>query len=287
MLVLDVVALQSAVSPVLKKAAVPTDYAIELNGVNFALDGRELLSRIDMAIENGRVTAIMGTSGAGKTTLLRLITGQLRAQSGRVRVLGREVGLLSQQELYQLRLQMGFLFQQGALFSDLSVFENVAFSLREHTRLPESLIRNIVLMKLHIVGLRGASALRPSELSGGMARRVALARAIAMDPAILLCDEPFTGLDPIATGVVQRLLRTMNEALGMTVIVVSHDVPEIESFAHMSFLLANGRIAAAGRPGDLRRSQIELVRQFMDGAADGPIPFHYPAPDYYSQLLGR
>jgi phospholipid/cholesterol/gamma-HCH transport system ATP-binding protein len=194
---------------------------------------------------------------------------------------------LPQRELFGLRRRMGMLFQNGALLTDLSVFENVAFPLREHTRLPESLVRQLVLTKLHAVGLRGAANLMPAELSGGMNRRVALARAIVMDPEVLIYDEPFVGLDPISMGVIVRLIRQMNEALGITSIVVSHDVEELAAIAHESFLLSQGKVVASGTPAELRASNLEVVRQFMEGIADGPVPFHYPAPDYFEQLLSR
>jgi phospholipid/cholesterol/gamma-HCH transport system ATP-binding protein len=228
----------------------------------------------------------MGPSGAGKTTLLRLITGEVYPDSGRVMVASGDVRTLSRADLLHLRLRMGVLFQQGALFSDLDVFENVAFPLRQHTDLPESLIRLVVLLKLHAVGLRGAAALMPAELSGGMQRRVALARAVALDPPVLLCDEPFVGLDPISTGVVMRLLKTLNAALHTTTVIVSHDVAEVEEVAHTSCILANGVIAASGRPSELRRDASGVVKQFLSGSPDGPVPFHYPAPDYATELLG-
>jgi phospholipid/cholesterol/gamma-HCH transport system ATP-binding protein len=258
---------------------------IEIAGLCYSVGGHPVFSGLDIAIPRGRITAIMGPSGTGKTTLLRLITGQIRADAGRITVDGEDVGMLSERELQRLRLRMGFLFQEGALFTDSNVFDNVAFPLREHTDLPESLIRHVVLTKLHSVGLRGAAPLMPSELSGGMARRVALARAIVMEPAMLFCDEPFTGLDPISIGVVARLIRQMNEALGITSVVVSHDVDEMMHLADAIFVLADGRVIAAGNPAELKRSRSELVQQFIRGVPDGPVPFHYPAPDYERQLL--
>jgi phospholipid/cholesterol/gamma-HCH transport system ATP-binding protein len=222
------------------------------------------------------------TDGA---SLLRLLTGQAEPVAGSVRVLGQEVPGLGRKDLFALRRRMGMLFQNGALLTDLDVFENVAFPVRAHTKLPESLVRQLVLTKLHAVGLRGAARLMPSELSGGMARRVALARAIVMDPEILIYDEPFVGLDPISMGVICRLIKQMNEALGITSIVVSHDVQELASIAHDSFLLSGGRVVASGTPEELNRSDVPEVRQFMGGLADGPVAFHYPAADYSAELL--
>jgi phospholipid/cholesterol/gamma-HCH transport system ATP-binding protein len=228
----------------------------------------------------------MGPSGTGKTTLLRMITGQLRPHGGTVTVAGQNVAELSRSKLFDLRRRMGMLFQNSALLTDFSVFENVAFPLRENTRLPDELIRHVVLTKLNAVGLRGAADLMPSELSGGMSRRVAMARAIVMDPELLLYDEPFSGLDPISLGVVLRLIRVNNDALGLTSVVVSHDVAEITQIADYCFVISEGKVIASGTPKNLAGSSSELVRQFMTGAADGPVPFHYPAPDYALQLLG-
>lgn len=242
---------------------------------------------LDLGILRGQVTAIMGPSGTGKTTLLRLITGQLQAGAGQVLVEGRDVSRLDRRELYAMRRRMGMLFQNGALLTDLDVFENVAFPLREHARLPERLVRTIVLTKLQAVGLRGAARLRPQELSGGMARRVALARAIVMDPELLLYDEPFAGLDPISMGVVLRLIRSLNDALGISSVVVTHDVNEISQIADESYILSGGRVVASGTPSELREHPSPIVHQFMDGLADGPVSFHYPAPDYRQQLLDR
>jgi phospholipid/cholesterol/gamma-HCH transport system ATP-binding protein len=258
---------------------------VRLDGVAYRVGGRAIFDGLDVAIEPGKVTAIMGPSGTGKTTLLRLITGQVRPSAGTVTVGGTDVGSLSENGLYDLRKRMGMLFQNGALLTDLDVYENVAFPLREHTRLPESLVSRIVLMKLQSVGLRGAARLMPAELSGGMARRVALARAIVMDPELLIYDEPFAGLDPIAMGVVLRLIRDTNDALGITSIVVSHDVHEISLLADTTYLLSGGRVIAHGAPAELREHSSEAVRQFMNGLADGPVPFHYPAPDYARQML--
>ncbi|HEU4781364.1 MAG TPA: ATP-binding cassette domain-containing protein [Steroidobacteraceae bacterium] len=251
----------------------------------FSVGGRKIFDGLDIMARRGRITAFMGPSGTGKTTLLRLITGQAKAQRGTVRVFGDEVSTMSSKELFALRRRMGMLFQNGALLTDETVYENVAFPLRAHTKLPESLIRQLVLTKLHAVGLRGAVNLTPAELSGGMARRVALARAIVMDPDVLIYDEPFVGLDPISMGVICRLIKQMNEALGITSIVVSHDVHELATIAHDSFLLSSGKVVASGTPGELNASQAPEVRQFMGGLADGPVPFHYPAPEYFPQLL--
>jgi phospholipid/cholesterol/gamma-HCH transport system ATP-binding protein len=269
--------------------AVPTapagDVVVAVRDVHYAAGGRPIFAGLDVEVRRGRITAIMGPSGTGKTTLLRLITAQIRPERGTVQVFGRDLAALGRREIYGLRRRMGMLFQNGALLTDMDVFENVAFPVREHTDLPEPLIRLLVLTKLQAVGLRGAANLMPGELSGGMARRVALARAIVMDPELLIYDEPFVGLDPISLGVILRLIKHMNEALGITSVVVSHDVHELASIADDSYLLSAGRVAAAGAPAQLRESNSAAVRQFMTGAADGPVPFHYPAPDYATQLL--
>jgi len=262
------------------------DVVVEVKGVHYAVGRREIFAGLDVVARRGRITAIMGPSGTGKTTLLRLITGQTAPTSGEARVWGERVSSLTQRDLYALRRRMGMLFQNGALLTDLDVFENVAFPVREHTNLSEPLIRELVLTKLHAVGLRGAARLMPAELSGGMARRVALARAVVMDPELLIYDEPFVGLDPISMGVIVRLIRQMNRVLGITSIVVSHDVHELAAIADDSYLLSQGRCVASGSPEELHRSDSEVVRQFLDGVADGPVPFHYPAPDYRDQLLG-
>jgi phospholipid/cholesterol/gamma-HCH transport system ATP-binding protein len=261
------------------------DNIVEVRDVHYSIGGRAVFSGLNLTIPRGRITAIMGPSGTGKTTLLRLITGQAEPTRGQVLFDGLDVARLSTSELYRVRRRMGMLFQNGALLTDIDVFENVAFPLREHTKLPESLIRNIVLTKLQAVGLRGAARLQPSELSGGMARRVALARAMAMDPEVLIYDEPFTGLDPISMGMIVRLVRQMNHALGITSIVVSHDVQELSILADTSYIIAGGKVAAAGTFVDLKSHDSEIVNQFMNGLADGPVAFHYPAPDYHAQLL--
>jgi phospholipid/cholesterol/gamma-HCH transport system ATP-binding protein len=260
--------------------------AVRLRDVHYRVDGRPVLRGLDIDIGAGAITAIMGPSGTGKTTVLRLITGQIFADSGVVEVEGRDVAQLDRDALYAMRRRMGMLFQNGALLTDLNVFENVAFPLREHTRLPDRLIRTIVLTKLHAVGLRGAVDLLPQQLSGGMARRVALARAIVMDPQILIYDEPFAGLDPISMGVVMRLIRSLNDALGVTSIVVTHDVQEVSQIADACYILSEGRVAAFGSPVELAAHPSPMVHQFVAGLADGPVPFHYPATDYRADLLG-
>jgi len=260
---------------------------IEIRNLRYAVSGRPIFDSLDMDIPRGKVTAVMGPSGTGKTTLLRLITGQVRAESGSIVVAGEDMRTLKRAQLYVLRRRMGMLFQNGALLTDFSVFENVAFPIREHTDLPERLIRQLVLTKLQAVGLRGAAELMPSELSGGMSRRVALARAIVMDPEILIYDEPFVGLDPISMGVILRLIRRLNDTLGLTSIVVSHDVQEISAVSDNVFLLSAGKVVARGTPQELKANPSEVVRQFVGGLPDGPVAFHYPAPDYFSQLLAR
>ena len=256
---------------------------VHVRDLHYRIGDRPIFAGLELDIPRGSVTAIMGPSGTGKTTLLRLITGQLSPDRGLVEVEGREVARRSRAEIYDMRRRMGMLFQNGALLTDLDVYENVAFPLREHTRLPERLLRHIVLTKLQAVGLRGAWRLMPSELSGGMARRVALARAIVMDPELLIYDEPFVGLDPIAMGMVLRLVRRLNDALGLTSIVVSHDVRELALVADRCYLISGGKVIAAGAPAELAASRAEEVRQFMHGLPDGPVPFHYPSADYASQ----
>jgi phospholipid/cholesterol/gamma-HCH transport system ATP-binding protein len=255
--------------------------------LGYAVGGRPIFDGLDMDIPRGKVTAVMGPSGTGKTTLLRLVTGQVRADTGSIHVAGEDMRNLKRADLYALRRRMGMLFQNGALLTDFNVFENVAFPIREHTDLPERLIRQLVLTKLEAVGLRGAADLMPSELSGGMGRRVALARAIVMDPEILIYDEPFVGLDPISMGVILRLIRRLNDTLGLTSIVVSHDVREISTVSDNVFLLSAGKVVARGSPQELRANPSEIVRQFVGGLPDGPVAFHYPASDYYGQLLAR
>ncbi|HEV7139266.1 MAG TPA: ABC transporter ATP-binding protein, partial [Steroidobacteraceae bacterium] len=249
------------------------DAVVDVRDVHYAIDGRPIFAGLNIRVRRGLITAVMGPSGTGKTTLLRLITGQLFADSGQVLVFGRDIATLSGSEVYAARRRMGMLFQNGALLTDINVFENVAFPVREHTDLPESVIRNLVLTKLEAVGLRGAAHLMPAELSGGMARRVALARAIVMDPEVLLYDEPFVGLDPISLGVILRLIKQMNQALGITSIVVSHDVQELATIADQSYLLSGGRVVASGTPRELAQSDSETVHQFMTGSAEGPVRF--------------
>ena len=261
-------------------------YAVELKGVTFKRGTRTIFDSVDLAIPRGKVTGIMGPSGCGKTTLLRLIGAQLRPSRGAVIVNGQNLPDLSRSELFDMRKQMGVLFQSGALFTDLDVYENVAFPLRVHTDLPDEMIRDIVLMKLQAVGLRGAIELMPDELSGGMKRRVALARAIALDPQILMYDEPFVGQDPIAMGVLVRLIRLLNDALGLTSIVVSHDLAETASIADYLYVVGDAQVLGQGTPAELMESDNPRIRQFMQGIADGPVPFHFPAPDYRRDLLG-
>ena len=258
---------------------------VKLTGLNFAYDRRPVLTGINLEVPRGKVVAIMGGSGCGKTTLLRLIGGQIKPQSGSVRVDGKMVPDLDADDLYRLRRRMGMLFQFGALFTDMSVFDNVAFQMREHTDLPEDLIHDLVLMKLNAVGLRGAHHLMPSELSGGMARRVALARAIALDPMLMLYDEPFAGLDPISLGVVGQLIRKLNDALGTSSIVVTHDVQESLKIVDYVYFVAAGKIVAEGTAEDIKHSTEPFVHQFVWGEPDGPVNFHYPTMRPYGEEM--
>jgi len=253
---------------------------VEVDSVTFAYGRRPVLKGVTMRVPRGKVVAIMGVSGSGKTTLLRLISGQLKPTTGTVRVAGEAVDALDTEGLYRLRRRMSMLFQFGALFTDMSVFENVAFPLREHTRLPEGMIRDLVLMKLEAVGMRGAHKLMPSELSGGMARRVALARAVVLDPLLVLYDEPFAGLDPIALAVIGQLVRKLNDALGATSIVVSHDVAECLEIVDYLYFISEGRIVGEGTPDEVRASAEPLVRQFVHGDHDGAVPFHVASRPY-------
>ena len=251
---------------------------VEVRDVDFSYDVRPVLKGINMTVPRGRVVSIMGLSGCGKTTLLRLIGGSIRPTRGEVRVAGRPMHELEQDELYAMRRRMGMLFQFGALFTDMTALDNVAFQIREHTELPESMVRDLALMKLHAVGLRGAAELMPSELSGGMARRVALARTIALDPMLIMYDEPFTGLDPIAMGVIGDLIKKLNEVLGATSIIVTHDVQESLKIVDYVYFMADGAVLTHGTPTDIRSSSAPFVHQFVWGETDGPMPFHYPGP---------
>jgi phospholipid/cholesterol/gamma-HCH transport system ATP-binding protein len=262
---------------------VPAEALVDLRSVNFSYgspDGRAVLKGINLKAPRGRMIAIMRASGSGKTTLLRLIGGQLHPTTGEILIDGKPLASLDAEGLYRMRRRMGMLFQFGALFTDMNVYENVAFPVREHTSLPEPLIRDLVLMKLEAVGMRGAQRLMPSELSGGMARRVALARAVVLDPLLVMYDEPFAGLDPIAMAVIGELMRKLNDALGATSIVVSHDVVECLQIVDYVYLVADGVIVGEGTPEEMRRSDLPYVRQFVQGAIEGPVPFHYPAPPY-------
>ncbi|MFO2484756.1 ABC transporter ATP-binding protein [Legionella pneumophila serogroup 9] len=261
------------------------DNWVEIKNLFFSLDDHCIFDGIDMVVKQGKITAIMGPSGSGKTTLLRLIGAQLRPDSGQIYVNGQNIHQLSRKSLYETRRNMGLLFQSSALFTHLSVFENVAFPLREHTELNASMIRNIVLMKLEAVGLRGAAHLMPAQLSGGMCRRVALARTIALDPVLMMYDEPFTGQDPISMGVLVRLIKRLNQLLHTTTIIVSHDVEETCSIADYIYLISGGKIIGQGTPDELKRSIEPQIRQFMHGEADGVVPFHYPAKPYTEELL--
>ena len=261
------------------------DNHIEISGLTYNRGNKRIFDGVTLDIPRGKIVAIMGPSGTGKTTLLRLIGGQLRPDTGRVTVDGLSIPDLSRDELFDVRKKMGMLFQSGALFTDLSVFDNVAFPLRMHTSLDEELIRDLVLIKLQSVGLRGASLLFPTELSGGMNRRVALARTIALDPELLMYDEPFAGLDPIAMGVIVQLIKTINSVFGTTSIIVSHDINETASIADIIYLISDGKVIGAGAPGELFEQHSPRVQQFIKGLPDGPVPFHYPASDFRDELL--
>jgi len=265
----------------------PANNLVEVRNLHFRLGSRVIYDGVDIDIPRGRITAIMGPSGTGKTTLLRLISGQWRPGSGSITFDGQHVARLSQRKLFTLRKRMGMLFQSGALLTDLDVYDNTAFPIREHTRLPERIIRDIVLMKLEAVGLRGARHLYPVQLSGGMARRAALARAIALDPDMIMYDEPFTGQDPISMGVLLRLIRRLNDALGLTSMVVSHDVAETLDIADYVYVIADGSVVDHGTPAAIRASQSAWVQQFIHAESDGPVAFHYPASSYADDLLAR
>lgn len=258
---------------------------LEIRDLYYRRPTRQIFDGLSISVPRGKVTAIMGPSGSGKTTLLRLIGGQLNPDAGTIRINGENIPDASRDRLYQIRRRMGMLFQSGALFSSLNVFENVAFPLREHTKLPEEMIRDLVLMKLQAVGLRGARDLMPSELSGGMSRRVALARALALDPELIMFDEPFTGQDPISMGVLIKLIRLLNDALGLTSIIISHDVQETIGIADYAYIIADGKVVGEGVPERLMEDETGWVQQFMQGLPDGPVPFHYPAQEYRKDLL--
>jgi len=259
---------------------------VDIQNITFKRDERVIYDDISLSIPKGKVTAIMGPSGIGKTTLLRLIGGQLKPQSGKILFDGQNIPELSRNALYETRKRMSMLFQSGALFSDMSVYDNIAFPIREHSQLSEPLIEKMVLMKLEAVGLRGARHLKPSELSGGMARRAALARAIALDPELILYDEPFAGQDPISMGVIVRLIRSLADALGLTSVVVSHDVPEVMSIADYIYIIAEKKIIGHGTPEQINHQTSPLVRQFINGDSDGAVPFHFKAAPYREELIG-
>lgn len=259
---------------------------VDVRGISFSRAERKIFDNISLSVPRGKITAIMGPSGIGKTTLLRLIGGQIAPDEGEILFDGENVPQMSRSRLYSVRKRMSMLFQSGALFTDLNVFDNVAYPLREHTRLPPELLKSTVMMKLEAVGLRGAAKLMPSELSGGMARRAALARAIALEPDLIMFDEPFVGQDPITMGVLVKLISELNSALGVTCIVVSHDVPEVLSIADYAWIVADKKIVAHGSAQSLQENNDPQVRQFLDGIADGPVPFRYPAGDYRQDLLG-
>jgi phospholipid/cholesterol/gamma-HCH transport system ATP-binding protein len=265
--------------------AASKEVLVDIRDVFFSRGERPILKGISLPIRRGEVTAIMGGSGCGKTTLLNLIGGRIKPDRGTITVDGQSVPDLGTKELFELRKRMGMLFQTGALLTDLTLFENVAFPIREHTKLPESLLRKVVLMKLEAVGLRGARDLMPSELSGGMARRAALARAIALEPMMIMYDEPFTGLDPISKGVIAKLIRELNQSLGITSIVVSHDVAETCAISDYAYLVGDGQIMGEGTPAEVQKSKSEHIRQFMEGLPDGPVPYQYPAGDYVEDLM--
>lgn len=258
---------------------------VAVRGLSFSRGENKIFSDVSMDFERGKITAIMGPSGTGKTTLLKLVGGQLQPAQGTVTVDGNNVHRLRRSQLFNLRKRIGMLFQSGALLTDMNVFDNVAFPLREHTQLPESMIRSLVLMKLQAVGLRGARNLMPNELSGGMARRVALARAIALDPMMIMYDEPFTGQDPISKGVLVHLIKSLNVTLGLTTIIVSHDVHETSAIADYIYVVSDGKVMGEGTPAEIQHSSSEWVQQFMDGTADGPVHFHYPARELQDDLM--
>ncbi|SFC03992.1 phospholipid/cholesterol/gamma-HCH transport system ATP-binding protein [Marinospirillum celere] len=263
-----------------------TENLAVVEDLHFSRAATPIFSGVNLRVRRGQITAVMGPSGTGKTTLLKLLGGQLQPASGKISVFDQEVARLERSALFKLRSRMGMLFQSGALFTDMSVYENVAFPLRVHTDLPETMVRDLVLIKLEAVGLRGARDLMPAELSGGMTRRVALARAIALDPELLMYDEPFVGQDPISMGVLVQLIKRLNQVLGLTSIIVSHDIGETLSIADYAYILSGGRVIAEGTPAELEASKQAEVRQFVGGLPDGPVPFHYPAADFSEDLFG-
>lgn len=260
---------------------------VEVKDVSFSRGDRTIYKNMSFSVPKGKITAIMGPSGIGKTTMLRLIGGQLKPDAGDILFEGGSIPSMSRKELYAARTKMSMLFQSGALFTDMSVFDNIAFPLREHTKLSEALIKLVVLMKLQAVGLRGAKDLMPSELSGGMARRAALARAIALDPELIMYDEPFAGQDPISMGVLVKLIKSLNEVLGLSSLIVTHDVTEVMSIAEHVIIIADQGVIGAGTPDEMRNHESPLVQQFLKGLSDGPVPFHYPAQTYADELLGE
>lgn len=272
--------------PVAADANSNSDTLVTIRDLHFSRGSKHIFRGLNVDIPRGKVTTIMGPSGTGKTTLLKMIGGQLKPSKGTITVDGQDVGKLNRRKLYELRKRLGMLFQSGALLTDLSVFENVAFPLREHTDLPESLISHLVLMRLHAVGLRGARDLSPAELSGGMARRAALARALVFDPMMIMYDEPFTGQDPISMGVLLELIQTVNSALGLTSLIVSHDLEESLSISDYVVIISEGVVVETGTPSELKHSSSEWVQQFLQGKPDGPVPFQVAAPDYTTELLG-
>lgn len=277
----------TAIEPKSSNLSSDTENIVVLTDIHLKRGGKPVLNGLSMAVPRNSVTAVIGPSGVGKTTLLELIGGRLTADKGYLLVDGLSVPDLGRRELFALRKKLGMLFQSGALLKDLDVYENIAFPLREHTGLPEAVIRQLVLMKLELVGLRGARRLKPAELSGGMTRRVALARAIVMDPVMVMYDEPFTGLDPISKAIIVKLIRQLNNILGMTSIVVTHDVHEAMQIADYVYMLAQGKVIASGTPVEIQSSAQDDVQQFLQGQPDGPVPFHYPADEYYSDLFDR
>ncbi len=263
------------------------DNLVKIRGLHFARGSSKIFTGVDIDIPRGKITAIMGPSGTGKTTLLKLIGGQIKPQQGTIHFHGENIPSMRTRKLYEVRKKMGMLFQSGALLTDMSVYDNIAFPLREHTQLPEVMIRDLVIMKLQAVGLRGARHLMPSELSGGMARRAALARAIALDPEMILYDEPFTGQDPISMGVLVQLIRSMNEALGLTSVIVSHDIEETMAIADKVYIISQGKVIGHGSPDEIDKSDSPWINQFVHGEADGPVPFHYQAVPYKEDLLAQ